>query len=153
RDAVRQAVHCNIEANSAFWLAALPFGLFALLSLFKSVGLHWLVSFVPFLAVLAAIALPLPVLGRLIKGSAWFAALHIAVILLVAALPLQTWNKTRLYDGIVLTVRTDELLAQLQPDAKNTLWAMDSYVGGNARLPRTASGGGVRRRLLPCAAG
>jgi hypothetical protein len=132
RDAVRQAVHCSVEANSAFWLAALPFGLFALLSLFKSVGLHWLVSFIPFLAVLAAIALPLPVLGRLIKGSAWFAALHIAVILLVAALPLQTWNKTRLYDGIVLTVRTDELLAQLQPDTTNTLWtntlwAMDSY--------------------------
>ena len=127
RGAVRQAVQHSVEAHSAFWLAVLPLGLFAAMSLFKSVGLHWLVSFVPFLAILAAIALPVETLGRLVKGSAAFAVLHIVLILLVASLPMQTWSKTRLYDGIVLTVRTDELLAQLQPFATNTLWAMDGY--------------------------
>lgn len=127
RSAVRQAVQHSIEASTAWWLAALPFGLFAALSLFKSVGLHWLVSFIPFLVVLAALALPLATLERLIKGSAFLAALHIAAILLVAALPMHTWSKTRLYDGIVLTVRTDELLAHLQPYATKYTWAMDGY--------------------------
>ncbi|MBI4741628.1 MAG: glycosyltransferase family 39 protein [Betaproteobacteria bacterium] len=127
RGEVRQAVGGSIEANSAFWLAALPFGLFAALSLVKSVGLHWLVSFVPFLAVLAAIALPLAALGRLVKGSAGFAGLHMASILIVSMLPMQAWDKTRLYDSIVLTVRADELLAKLQPYAATYTFAMDSY--------------------------
>ena len=127
RGAVCQAVQRSVEANSAFWLAALPFGLFAVMSLFKSVGLHWLVSFIPFLIILAALALPLATLGRLVKGSAAFAGLHITLILLVAALPMQTWSKAQLYEGIVLTVRADELLAQLQPYATHTLLAMDSY--------------------------
>lgn len=127
RVAVRAAVQHSVEANTAWWLAALPFGLFAAMSLFKSVGLHWLVSFVPLLAVLAAIALPVDVLGRLVKWSAILAALHIALILVVSVLPMQSWNKTKLYDGIVLTVRSDELLAKLRPFANDYHFAMDGY--------------------------
>jgi hypothetical protein len=127
RDDVRRAVRQGVEANTTGWLAVLPFGLFALMSLFKSVGLHWLVSFVPFLFALAAIALPANVLGRLVRWSAVFAAGHVALILVVAALPLQTWDKTRLYDGIVLTVRAEQILAKLQPYADDYLFAMDGY--------------------------
>lgn len=127
RSAVRQAMHGSLEANTAWWLAAIPCGLFAAMSLTRSVGLHWLVSFMPFLAVLAAIALPQTVLARLIKWSAVFAALHVLVIALVVALPLDTWKKSGEYDGIVLAVRADELLAQLQPYAADYSFAMDSY--------------------------
>lgn len=127
RAAVRQAAHGSVEANTALWLAAVPFALFAAMSLVKSVGLHWLVSFIPFLAVLAAIALPQPELSRLVKWSAAFALLHGLAIVSIAALPIQTWKNTRLYDGIVLTVRADELLAQLQPYARDYRFATDGY--------------------------
>jgi hypothetical protein len=125
--AVRAAIHENTEAGAAFWLMLVPLALFALLSLWRPVGLHWLVSFIPLLGVLAAIVLPLPVLARLLSWTAAFAAVHVLAIVLIAALPLQTWKNSRLYDGIVLTVRADEVLARLQPYAADYLFAMEGY--------------------------
>jgi len=127
RSAVRQAARDSVEANTALWLALIPCGLFAAMSLTRSVGLHWLASFIPFLAVLAAIALPQAALARLVKWSAAFAALHVLLIAVVATLPMATWKKSAAYDGIVLTVRADELLERLQPYAADYSFAMDGY--------------------------
>lgn len=127
REAVRRTLRGSVEARALCWLATLPLALFGLLSLSRPVGLHWLVSFVPLLAVLAALALPTAALSRLLRWSAAFAALHMLLAVVVAALPVQTWQKTKLYDGIVLTVRADDLLAELQPYAADYLFAMESY--------------------------
>jgi len=124
---VRDAVRRNADAGAVFWLMLVPLLLFALMSLWRPVGLHWMVSFIPLLAVLAAMALPQAVLARLLKWSALFAVLHVLVFVLLVALPTETWKKSRLYDGIVLTVRADELLAQLQPYAGDYLFAMEGY--------------------------
>jgi len=147
RGAVRQAACASVEANSALWLAAIPLGLFAAMSLARPVGLHWLVSFLPFLAVLGAIALPLPTLAHLLKWSAAFAALHILAIAIIAALPMETWKKSEIYDGVVLTVRAEELLAELQPYAADYLFAMDGYspaatLAYHAQRPFTVFGEG-----------
>ena len=126
--AVAAAVRSDVPGCGAvFWLAAVPLLVFALLSLVRPVGLHWIVSFIPLLAVVAAQALPLALLGRLLRGSAVFAALHVLTAIVIVVLPLQTWKATRLYDGIVLTVHTDELLAQLQPYLGDALLASESY--------------------------
>jgi hypothetical protein len=114
-------------AGAVFWLAAVPLFIFALLSLARPVGLHWLVSFIPLLAVLAAIALPVAALTRLARWSAVFAALQVLVVVVIYALPMQAWKSSKLYDGIVLTVATDELLARLGPDAADALLATDGY--------------------------
>jgi 4-amino-4-deoxy-L-arabinose transferase-like glycosyltransferase len=127
RDRVRQSVRGSIEANTAWWLGAIPCALFAAMSLTRSVGLHWPVSFMPFFIVLAALSLPQPALSRLVKWSAVFAALHVLVIACVATLPLSSWKKTSLYPGIVLTVRADELLKELQPYAADYHFSMESY--------------------------
>lgn len=127
RRAVRQAAQDSVEANTALWLTIVPLGVFAAMSLTRSVGLHWLVSFIPFLIVLAAIALPQDALNRLVKWSAAFAALHVLAIAVIATLPMETWKKSAAYDGIVLTVRADELLKQLQPYAADYSFAMDGY--------------------------
>lgn len=126
-DAVRAALRDKVEAQIAGWLAALPLTLFAALSLVKTVGLHWLASFIPFLIVVAASALPMPTLNRLVKYSAVFAAMHMLAIALIAALPVEAWKKSERYDGIILTVRADELLTQLQPYAKDYVFASDGY--------------------------
>ena len=117
----------NLEAGAAWWLAAVPLAIFALMSLARPVGLHWLVSFIPLLAVVAAIAMPPALLARLVRWSAVLAALHVLVVVVIAALPMQTWKSSKLYDGIVLAVRSDDLLAQLAPYGADYLWTMEGY--------------------------
>ena len=113
--------------GAVFWLAAVPLLVFAALSLARPVGLHWIVSFIALPAVLAAIVLPVAKLERLLRGSALFAVLHVALVIVIVALPLHTWKKSRLYDGIVFTVHTDELLEQLQRHAGDAPLATDGY--------------------------
>jgi hypothetical protein len=108
-------------------LAWLPFLLFAVLSLVKQIGLHWLLSFVPFALIWLALRLTPASLRRLGLFFAGFATLHIAGILIVSRVPLETWQKTRLYDGIVLSFEHQALARELQPYRKDWVLAMDGY--------------------------
>lgn len=127
RAEVASAIQRNTVAGASFWLMLTPLALFAVMSLWRSVGLHWLVSFIPLFAVLAALALAPAVLHRLVRWSAALAVAHVLLIVVIAQLPMQTWKSTKYYDGIVLTVRADELIARLQPYADDYLFAMDGY--------------------------
>ena len=108
-------------------LSAVPFVLFGLLSLVKMIGLHWLLSFVPFALLPLARRLSPPGLRRLGLFFAGFALLHIAVIGVVSRLPLETWQGMRQYDGIVLTFETQALLDELKPYAQDYAYASDGY--------------------------
>ncbi|MDP2134600.1 MAG: glycosyltransferase family 39 protein [Sulfuritalea sp.] len=108
-------------------LAWVPFLLFALLSLVKQIGLHWLLSFVPFALIWLTLCLNPVSLRRLGLFFAGFATLHIAAILVVSRVPLETWQKTRLYDGIVLTFEHQALARELDPYRKDWVLAMDGY--------------------------
>ncbi len=127
RQALFRAVRCEVDDSALFWLASIPLGLFALMSLWRSVGLHWLVSFIPLLAVLAARTLPEAVLKRLFNASAIFAALQVLVLVVLVALPVSVWKKTSFGEGVVLRLNTEALVAHMadfEPDAQ---WAMESY--------------------------
>jgi 4-amino-4-deoxy-L-arabinose transferase-like glycosyltransferase len=108
-------------------LAWLPFLLFAALSLVKLIGLHWLLSFVPFTLIWLAVRLTPARLARLGLFFAAFAALHITGIFIVSRLPLETWQKTRIYDGIVLSFEHRALAQELEPYRKDLVLAMDGY--------------------------
>jgi hypothetical protein len=108
-------------------LAWVPFLLFAVLSLVKQIGLHWLLSFVPFALIWVALRLAPVSLRRLGLFFAGFATLHIAGIFIVSRLPLETWQKTRLYDGIVLSFEHQALARELQPYRGDWVLAMDGY--------------------------
>jgi 4-amino-4-deoxy-L-arabinose transferase-like glycosyltransferase len=132
------AVRGDAGLAAVLCLAAVPFALFAALSSVKLIGLHWLLSFVPLVFVVAAAALPLPALRRLVGWTAALAVAHVALIITLALLPLSTWSQTRQYDGLVLTFKTQELLAELQPYEKDYVFASDGYsnavtLGYNAR--------------------
>lgn len=138
RREVVAAVRGDAGLAAVLCLAAVPFALFALLSSVKLIGLHWLLSFVPLIFVVAAAALPLPSLRRLVGWTAGLAVAHVVLIVVVAMLPLSTWSHTRQYDGLVLTFKTQELLAELQPYEKDYVFASDGYsnavtLGYNAR--------------------
>jgi 4-amino-4-deoxy-L-arabinose transferase-like glycosyltransferase len=108
-------------------LAAVPLCLFAGLSLVKQIGMHWLLAFVPLALILLVRVVPENTTRRLAKFFAVFAALHVIVIAVIANLPLETWKRTKLYDGIVLTVATDRLLAELKPYENDYVFASDGY--------------------------
>jgi 4-amino-4-deoxy-L-arabinose transferase-like glycosyltransferase len=115
-----------------------PLVLFAGLSVVKMIGLHWLLAFVPPLMLLLAQLLPEVTLRKLVQFLVGFAALHMLAFVTIAMLPLETWKELRQYDGIVLTVDTDKLLAELKPYADDYVFASDGYsnavtYGYNAR--------------------
>lgn len=108
-------------------LAWLPFLLFALLAAVKQIGLHWLLSFVPFALIWLGVRLQPASLQRLGLFFAGFAVAHIAGILVVSRVPLEAWQKTRLYDGIVLAFEHDAIARALEPWRHDHVLAMDGY--------------------------
>ncbi|MBL8480059.1 MAG: glycosyltransferase family 39 protein [Sterolibacteriaceae bacterium] len=108
-------------------LAWLPFLLFAVLAAVKQIGLHWLLSFVPFTLIWLTLRLQPSTLQKLGLFFAGFATLHIAAILVASRVPLEAWQKTRLYDGIVLSFEHRAIGRELETDRKDRVLAMDGY--------------------------
>jgi len=104
-----------------------PFGFFAVLSLVKQVGLHWMLGFVPFFFVLAGRMLSRDQLRKSVVYLAAFSALHAAAIVVAAALPLETWKNSRFYDGIVYQLRIKDILQELKPYEGRFEFASDGY--------------------------
>ena len=109
------------------FMFAFPFGFFAVLSLVKQIGLHWLLGFVPFFFVLAGWILSREQLRRSVLYLGAFSALHVAAIAIAAMLPLETWKNTRVYDGIVYHVRINDVLRELKPFEGQFALAADGY--------------------------
>ncbi|MBI2306684.1 MAG: glycosyltransferase family 39 protein [Rhodocyclales bacterium] len=125
------AVAGDAAVRAVLWLAAVPLLCFFALSFVKSVGLHWLLAFMPLLAVLAAAALPLDRLRRLCRWSAGFAIVHVVVAAVFLNLPLSLWKDSALHAGAVLTWNGDAIARQLrEPLARcgeGCVMAMESY--------------------------
>ena len=107
--------------------AALPFLLFALLSLVREVGLHWVLAFLPFFFMAAALALSVRQLRASVLYLGIFSLLHVAAVLGAAALPLDTWKNSRYYDGIVFHFRINEVVAALKTYQPEYELAADGY--------------------------
>jgi len=106
----------------------LPMAVFALLSLKKVIGLHWLLAFYPFLYVLLFVYLSREELVKTFKFMAWFSAAHLAVIAIIVALPMETWKQHRLYEGIVFMFENEKIVEQVRPyEQQQFMLATDSY--------------------------
>ncbi len=108
-------------------IGLVPLAIFALLSSIKTIGAHWLLSFVPFVLMVFARALPETRRAATVRFFAGFAAAHVLVIAIVAMLPLETWQHLRKYDGIVMTIKAPELLERLRPFERDYVFATDGY--------------------------
>ncbi|MDI1341181.1 glycosyltransferase family 39 protein [Polaromonas sp.] len=94
-------------------VVVVPLLFFALLSLKKVVGLHWVLSFYPFGFALLAFALPRDKLKTCALGMAAFAALHVLVVAGLHASSLDNWKNAKLYPQIIRSYKTNEMLAQV----------------------------------------
>lgn len=115
------------DRHALLCVAFVPLALFAALSAVKTIGMHWLLSFVPFALMAGAQVASARQLRQALRFFAGFAALHIASIVVVASLPVETWKGTRFYDGIVMTVKSQELLAELKRYEQDYVFAADGY--------------------------
>ena len=116
------------ERTALAWLAGLPFAVFALLSAVKTIGLHWLASFVAPAVMLFALgpagaagqgsradAAMCAGLRRAIRFAAVLAVLHYLVIAGLAAAPIEWFADSRRYQGIVMTLRPQALNERIAP--------------------------------------
>jgi hypothetical protein len=104
-----------------------PLALFAVLSLAKTIGLHWLLAFVPPFFALAAFLLPAKVLRINARFLAVVSALHVAIVAVVLALPVEALAKTKWYPGIVMTAKPEELFRALAPYTQEFELAAEGY--------------------------
>jgi hypothetical protein len=126
RTAVRAAARDPAVALLAT-CAGLPLALLFALSAFRSVGLHWVLAFMPPLFAAAALALGRARLAASARFLGAFSALHVLAVMLVAALPLETWQSLRKYDSIVMGTRPAELLAALKPYEGRYVFTASGY--------------------------
>jgi hypothetical protein len=122
--------------------ALAPLALLAAASPFKTIGLHWLFSFMPALFMTGAFALGAARLAASARFLAGFSALHVVLVAAFAATPVETWQWVRKYDSLVEVLHTDELLATLEPYAGRFAFASNSYSSA-ATLAYAAAGRGL----------
>ncbi len=126
------------ELRALLLITFVPLLLFAGLSLTKQIGLHWVLSFLPFAMMLVPHFVNEMELRRWINVFIGLALAHMLLFFTLSQLPLETWKSMRFYDGIVLTVETPKILEQLKPYDQDYVFASDGYsnavtLGYNAR--------------------
>ncbi len=127
RDAFRQKVRRD-RFGIFLFVFVVPMAVFALLSLKKTVGLHWVLAFYPALYLLLFQLLPGIALEKLLKFMLGFSALHLLAIALIAAMPMETWKQHKLYGGIVFMFEPEKIVEQVRPyEQQNFLLATDGY--------------------------
>ncbi|CAG4884201.1 Phospholipid carrier-dependent glycosyltransferase [Georgfuchsia toluolica] len=117
----------SARTKSLVVLAFVPLALFALLSLVKTIGLHWVLSFLPFVFMLLALKLENPALARIGKFILGFAALHVVAFIVMAQLPLETLQRSKWYNSAVLAFEGERIAARLKPYEKDYVLASDGY--------------------------
>jgi len=109
----------------AAWLV--PLAVFALLSPVRLIGLHWLLSFVPAIILTVALALERRALVVTVRWFAGIAAVQVAILAVLVALPLETWKSRGFYQNGVLLVDTRKVLDELESALPGATPAYESY--------------------------
>jgi hypothetical protein len=103
-----------LEHRFVACLVVVPLIFFAILSMKKVVGLHWVLSFYPFVFVALALSLPQEKLKAVGVGLAVFCAMHVLPVLGLYGTHLGQWKTFSLYPEIVQSYRTSELVSKMQ---------------------------------------
>lgn len=105
-----------------------PMTLFALLSFKNDIGLHWVLAFYPFFYVALFAFLSRDELRKSLTFTLWFSAAHVAIVVVIALLPMETWQHNKLYDGIVFMFENDKVAQQIRPyEQQGFVLAADGY--------------------------
>lgn len=104
-----------------------PLALLFLVSLQKSVGLHWPLAFFPFLFIALVQVFSAEALRRMVRAMAVFGGTLAGVGAVAVLLPVELLHKHKSYDSVVLSMHADEVLAALAPYQADYTLATPSY--------------------------
>jgi 4-amino-4-deoxy-L-arabinose transferase-like glycosyltransferase len=104
-----------------------PVLLLAVVSLRKTVGLHWLLSFVPFAFAITPAFLAERDFVRSIRWNGIFTAAHLVLVGIVLALPLETFRRLSAYPSIVMGIRPAAFMGALAAHGPGYTLATGSY--------------------------
>jgi hypothetical protein len=121
-------------------LVVVPLLFFALLSVKKLIGLHWVMSFYPFGFAFIALGLPAHRLKACAVGLAVLTGLHVIAVAGISMTPMERWKSAPIYKGIVRSVKTDEMLKQV--DAPGVVLMSNAYTAASTY-------GYAQRRYVP----
>ncbi|MEO0318080.1 MAG: hypothetical protein RL404_1757 [Pseudomonadota bacterium] len=97
-------------------LFAVPFGLFLLLSFWKSIGMHWVLAFLPFTYLLAGLQLGDEQLERARRWVLWLGLPHLLALAAIAYWPTDHLGHARLRAEMVIHREAPALVAALEKD-------------------------------------
>lgn len=109
------------------YVVVFPMGIFALLSFEKIIGLHWVLSFYPFMFALLVWWLDAETLRKLRRFMLAYAGLHALVFAVILLLPTAAWQHTPYAKGALLMLKPNELLEQLEPYRHKYALASEGY--------------------------
>lgn len=97
-------------------LWAAPFLLFALVATRRSVGLHWVLGFVPLFVLWAGLRLSPQALRRSLRWTGWLALPHALLLVALLAAPLAWWQRSSQFASVVFLREAPAIAAALQKD-------------------------------------
>lgn len=101
----------------AHWTLAMmfvvPFALFLLLSFYKTIGLHWVLAFLPFVFLFAGLRLDEATLQRHRRWTLWLGLPHLVALALLAHLPSGYFTSMKVHTDLVMHREGKALVAVL----------------------------------------
>ena len=97
-------------------LFAVPFAIFLLLSFYKTIGLHWVLAFLPFVFLWAGLALDVDALTSGRRWNLWLGLPHLIILALIAHLPSSSFEGMKLHTDIVMHRDAKALVSELKKD-------------------------------------
>lgn len=113
------------DNNLFFHMYLIPISIIGLIA-FHRTGLHWVLSFYPFLFFLLVYLNKEQIL-RIVKYSAIFSLIHIVTITAILSLPIETFKKHRKYSDIVMGFHGDEIYNKLKKYRDRYAFGTTSY--------------------------
>lgn len=93
-----------------------PFVLFLLLSFYKTIGLHWVLAFLPFVFLFAGLRLDENTLQRHRRWTLWLGLPHLIALALLAHLPSDYFSSMKIHADLVMHREGKALVAELDRD-------------------------------------
>jgi len=106
---------------------AVPLALLGLVALRRTVGLHWVLAFLPAAALLAFEVLDTRRLRRAVLYTAAFALVHLALLGSILTAPMELWRDSRHFPSIVMGTQPTALLNRIDAQAAGFHLATTSY--------------------------
>ena len=97
-------------------LFLVPFAFMLVLSTRKTIGLHWVLGFMPFVFMFVGAVSDEAALRRYFRWTMWLSLPHLLALAAIIVLPVSAWQGFRLHDDIVFHKKTPEIVARLRAD-------------------------------------